>query len=164
MKCLCLIVMLMLSGCASTPKSENPASSTPIKPPATRSPDKAISRHHQIASIALRMTGTPYQYGGTSPAGFDCSGLVWYSHKQVGISVPRTAAQQFRAGRKVSRQNLQPGDLLFFHISRTNPVHVSTYIGKGLFVHAPSSGKRVMTGRLDSAYWNNRLIGVRRLY
>lgn len=158
MKCLRLIVILMLSGCASTPKPENPARSKPGKPSITHTSGKVI------ANITLRMAGTPYQYGGTSPAGFDCSGLVWYSHKKAGIRVPRTAAEQFRAGRKVSRREIQPGDLLFFRISRSNPLHVSTYIGKGLFVHAPSSGKKVMTGKLESPYWKKRLIGVRRFY
>lgn len=163
MKCLHLIVILTLASCASTPESHNPVSHRPVKPPVSEQPAHSASRHQQIARIVRRMRGRPYQYGGTTPSGFDCSGLVWYSHYQVGIRVPRTAAQQYRAGRKISHRKIRPGDLLFYRISRTNPYHVATYTGNGQFVHAPSSGKKVMAVDMQNPYWKKRLIGIRRL-
>ena len=133
-------------------------------PESARKPVAGDPQRSRVIATIRNMIGAPYQYGGITPSGFDCSGLVWYSHKRAGIQIPRTASQQYKAGRKISAGDLEPGDLLFFRISRTRTEHVATYIGNGVFVHAPSSGKKVTTERLDSPYWNKRLLGVRRFY
>jgi cell wall-associated NlpC family hydrolase len=102
------------------------------------------------------MVGVPYRYGGASPAGFDCSGLVYYAHVKAGVVVPRTAAEQRRESRKVSKRQLRPGDLLFFDTSWRSS-HVGIYVGNGEFVHAPSSGKRVSRGYIKEGYFARRL-------
>jgi len=108
------------------------------------------------------MLGTPYRYGGSSPQGFDCSGLVFYAYQQAGIPVARTAAEQRRQTRKVTGQPLRPGDLLFFDTS-WQPGHVGIYVGNGEFIHAPSSGKRVSRGSIRDGYFARRLSHAGRL-
>ena len=104
------------------------------------------------------MIGTPYRYGGVSPAGFDCSGLVVYSYASAGISkLPRTAAGLERAARPVRLSALEPGDLLFFRLEGPKTLHVAMYVGDRAFVHAPSSGKRVERVSFDHVYWSPRL-------
>lgn len=101
----------------------------------------------QIVAVAQRYLGVPYVYGGSSPSGFDCSGLVQYVHKQVGISVPRVAVDQSKGGQAVLKANLQPGDLVFFG----SPVsHVGIYIGNGQFIHAPKTGDVVKISSLST--------------
>ncbi|SEP58368.1 Cell wall-associated hydrolase, NlpC family [Ectothiorhodospira magna] len=119
----------------------------------------------QVVFHALSMVGRPYRYGGTSPEeGFDCSGLVWFTHHHAGIPVPRTTATQSRGARPVTQGALTPGDLLFFRTTRPGPSHVSIYIGHGRFVHAPSSGRPVTTERLDHPYWGPRLLHAGHFY
>jgi cell wall-associated NlpC family hydrolase len=110
------------------------------------------------------MVGIRYQYGGSSPKGFDCSGLVWYSHKQAGISIPRTAREQMKRSNPINRNNMRSGDLLFFKTGWGSNYHVATYVGGGLFIHAPSSGKKVSITRLDTPYWKQRLKRVGTFY
>jgi len=108
------------------------------------------------------MVGTPYRYGGTSPDGLDCSGLVYFSYGKAGVRVPRTSGAQRRASRPVARHALRPGDLLFFDgLSKTG--HVGIYLGEDRFVHAPSSGKRVATARIDQGFFARRLSHIGRL-
>ncbi len=117
-----------------------------------------------VVRTAQSMIGKPYRYGGNSPSrGFDCSGLVQYSHRVAGISVPRTSTQQHHRARAVALSNLQPGDLLFFRIQGKTG-HVGIYLGEGRFVHAPSSGKSVEITTLDNSYWKPRLIGAGNYY
>ena len=117
-----------------------------------------------VVRTAQSMIGKPYRYGGNSPSrGFDCSGLVEYSHRVAGISVPRTSTQQHRRARLVALSDLQPGDLLFFRIQGKTG-HVGIYLGDGRFVHAPSSGKAVTITTLDNSYWKPRLIGAGNYY
>jgi cell wall-associated NlpC family hydrolase len=110
-----------------------------------------------VVNTALQQIGKPYRYGGSNPnSGFDCSGLVYYSYKAAGIEVPRTSGLQLRESRRVNGLWLQPGDLLFYKTSN-KPSHVGIYIGNGKFIHAPSSGKKVQIGNMESKYWRNRL-------
>ncbi len=115
----------------------------------------------QLVKTAADQIGTPYRFGGNSPRGFDCSGLVQYAHRQLGIEVPRTTASQLAQARDPQRRHLLPGDLLFFAIGRQKERHVGIYEGEGLFIHAPSSGKRVSRASLDNPYWRSRLIARR---
>lgn len=110
------------------------------------------------ARTAQAMVGAPYRYGGASPAGFDCSGLVVYSYAVAGVSgLPRSAASLERASTPIPLEDLEPGDLLFFRMSGAKTSHVAMYVGNDAFVHAPSGGKRVERVGFDHAYWGPRL-------
>lgn len=115
-----------------------------------------------VVAAAERMVGTPYRYGGGSPGGFDCSGLVHYAHTQAGIWVPRTTTGQLRNARPVPLDALRPGDLLFFELDGRKVSHVGIYAGAGSFIHAPSTGKTVSYASLHSAFWRGRLTGAGR--
>jgi cell wall-associated NlpC family hydrolase len=117
----------------------------------------------RAASQALKMLGKPYRYGGASPSGFDCSGLVQFSFRQAGVVVPRATEEQRRASAPVRVSNLRRGDLLFFDQEGKKNSHVGIYLGDGKFVHAPSSGKQVRSDRLDAPYWKKHLSEARRV-
>jgi len=116
------------------------------------------STHGGAVGVAMQYLGTPYVWGGASPGGFDCSGLVMYAFQQVGISLPHSSYAQYGAGVSVSRDQLQPGDLVFFD----GLGHVGIYVGGGSFIHAPHTGDVVkissMTGWYASSY-----VGARRI-
>lgn len=120
----------------------------------------------EVILAAKSMLGVPYRYGGSSPTrGFDCSGLVQYAHKQAGINVPRTTGGQYRAALPINRQALRPGDLVFFRTHKRRYVsHVGIYLGKGRFIHAPSSGKRVSIASLRDDYWRERYTSGGRMF
>ena len=113
----------------------------------------------EVVSNALAQIGTPYRYGGSSPGGFDCSGLVYYTHKIAGIRVPRVTTAQKRAGKRISASRLMPGDLVFFKTG-ASVNHVGIMIDRNRFVHAPSSGKHVRTNRITEKYWRSRFTGA----
>jgi peptidoglycan DL-endopeptidase CwlO len=107
-------------------------------------------------STALAQVGKPYRYGATGPSAFDCSGLTSFAFKQAGITLPRTSRAQSTVGSPVSRDDLQPGDLVFFY----KPVsHVAIYIGNGQVVHASTSGQPVKISPLG----NMPFAGARRV-
>lgn len=112
---------------------------------------------------AIEMVGTPYRYGGSTPRGFDCSGLVHYSYARAGIRVPRTTRQQRENSHRVSWKQTGPGDLLFFNQNSKPSSHVGLYIGDNRFVHAPSSGKTVHISTLTNGYWRRHFAEARRL-
>ncbi|MCG7871217.1 MAG: C40 family peptidase [Candidatus Thiodiazotropha lotti] len=122
-----------------------------------------VSRHPVVA-IAEKLKGKPYRYGGVSPEGFDCSGLMHYVFQQVGLSIPRTTQDQYRASKRIATEDLQPGDLLFFKISSRKLSHVGLYAGNGRFIHASTSKRRVAAAKLDETYWSKRLIGAGRIF
>jgi murein DD-endopeptidase len=110
------------------------------------------------------MIGRPYRFGGAAPAsGFDCSGLVQYGYRQAGVSLPHNTDQQRSLGRPVKVDDLRRGDLLFFNQEGKKYGHVGIYLGRGMFVHAPSSGKSVRTDRVEAPYWRKHLSEARRL-
>ena len=108
--------------------------------------------------------GTPYRYGGSGPDAFDCSGLVAYSYRQAGVTVPRTTAQQYAVARPVPQRDLRPGDLVFFRLSGREVSHVGIYAGDGQFVHAPQTGGQVRTANLDDEWYRERYAGAGRPY
>ena len=110
------------------------------------------------------MLGAPYRYGGSSPNGFDCSGLVYYTHGKLGIIVPRTSRKQFSYAKPVNINRLQTGDVVFFKLNKKNISHIGIYIGNNRFIHAPKSGKKVSSNYLNEPYWKSRLAGGGRLY
>jgi len=138
---------LMLAACASAPTA-------PVTDPGSA---------ERAAGNALKMVGKPYRYGGSSPAGFDCSGLIQYSYKQAGVSLPRSTDDLLRTSQPLRGAHLRRGDLLFFDQEGRKNSHVGIYLGEGQFVHAPSSGKQVRTDRLDSPYWKKHLSEARRI-
>lgn len=108
------------------------------------------------------MQGKPYRYGGNTPRGFDCSGLVQYSYSLAGIDLPRNTEGLWKYSGAIATRNLRPGDLLFFNQEGKRSSHVAIYVGRERFVHAPSTGKRVSVGSLQSAYWRRHLESARR--
>ena len=114
--------------------------------------------HPAAASIALHYLGVPYVWGGASPSGFDCSGLVMYVYAQLGISLPHYTVAQWGATSHISLSQAQPGDLVFFD----GLGHVGIYLGNNQFVHAPHTGTVVQVASL-SGYYASALVGVGRV-
>ena len=96
----------------------------------------------------MRYIGLPYVWGGSTPSGFDCSGLVMYSYAQVGVSLPRTTYAMWNAGQHVSQADLQVGDLVFFY----GLGHVGLYIGNGQYIHSPHTGDVVKISSLGAGF------------
>jgi murein DD-endopeptidase len=128
----------------------------PVEPSA---PDIAS----RAADQAIAMVGKPYHYGGNTPAGFDCSGLVQYSYRRVGVTLPHGTANLRRISQPVSKNHLRRGDLLFFNQEGKRASHVALYIGGDRFVHAPSTGKKVYITSFADPYWRRHLTDARRL-
>jgi murein DD-endopeptidase len=116
----------------------------------------------ELLRVAESRLGAPYRYGGSGPDTFDCSGLVEYAYRQIGIAVPRTAAAQFAAATPVRRRDMQPGDLVFFRLSGRKVGHVGIYLGDDRFVHAPQSGGHVRTASLDEEIFRRGFVGAGR--
>ena len=117
------------------------------------------SQYTGVVGIALHYLGTPYVWGGSSPAGFDCSGFVAYVYAQVGVSLPHYTGAQWNMGVPVSRDQLEPGDLVFFD----GLGHVGIYIGGGQFVHAPHTGDVVKISSLSESWYAATYDGARRI-
>jgi cell wall-associated NlpC family hydrolase len=139
---------LLLSACSSAPSAPSPSSDLGAL----------------VAREAAQLIGTPYRYGGDDLRGFDCSGLVFYTHDKRGIEVPRTADEQSRAATPVPTDALVPGDLIFFRIRSRKVDHVGIYAGDGRFIHAPSTGQVVSMAYLDDPFYRRHLTGAGRLW
>jgi peptidoglycan DL-endopeptidase CwlO len=116
------------------------------------------SQYTGVVGIAMRYLGTPYVWGGSSPAGFDCSGFVAYVYAQVGVSLPHYTGAQWNVGVAVSRSDLQPGDLVFFD----GLGHVGIYIGGNEFIHAPHTGDVVKISSM-TGWYAETYVGARRV-
>lgn len=152
--------VLLLQGCSIDPYQ--PAPPPPTTWRSTPAPEPSVG--DDIAVRAISLLGKPYVWGGADLTGFDCSGLVRFIYDQVGIPVPRTAAEQFSAAKPIDLAGLQPGDLLFFRTQGQRISHVAIYTGEGRFVHAPRSGQPVEFRMLDDEYYRPRLAGAGRLF
>lgn len=119
----------------------------------------ATTQHPTVVERALKYVGVPYRWGGSTPAGFDCSGFVRYIYAKAGIVLPRTAAAQFQVGTPVRRADLRSGDVVFFDGQRHNGI----YIGQGKLIHASTGSRRVKISRLDDPWFEKRWGGGRRV-
>ncbi len=141
-----------------------PSAATQGQVPATPRPGERRPNYH-MAMMAKQMVGVRYRYGGHSPSsGFDCSGLIYYSYKRIGLRSPRTTRDLYQHARPVRRSNIRTGDILFFKLDGKKVSHAAIYLGNGRMVHAPSSGKRVSYAQLTSRFWDSRFISAGRLY
>lgn len=122
------------------------------------------SRIQKMLQGALNLLGTPYRWGGTTPQGFDCSGLVGYVFRTtLGIDLPRISRDIATRGERVARDQLAEGDLVFFSRTGGRIDHVGIYLGNGQFVHAPRTGRDVSVSRMDSGYWASKFMQARRV-
>jgi murein DD-endopeptidase len=150
-----ILLLLGAAGCASSPEPD----AAPPSAQSSRDWDGAggassmRNRGEALADFALRLRGTPYRYGGATLDGFDCSGLVFYAHRQLGLSVPRTSSEQADEATSIKPRKLRRGDLVFFKIDSRKVNHVGIYIGKHRFVHAPGAGKPVTINSLDDEFY-----------
>lgn len=113
----------------------------------------------RAVAVARRMIGVPYSWGGSTPAGFDCSGLVMYAYGRLAVRLPHSSYALFDMGRRVGRWALKPGDLVFFN----GAGHVGLYIGHGKFVHATHTGDHVRISSLKDGWYASTFDGARRL-
>ena len=138
---------------------------TPVQPAPTVSPTPSVipaapaATYGGVVGIAMQYLGTPYVWAGASPGGFDCSGFVMYVYGQVGVSLPHNAAAQYGYGSPVSRDQLAPGDLVFFD----GLGHVGIYIGGGQFIHSPHTGDVVKISSLSDSWYAATYVGARRI-
>lgn len=125
----------------------------------TYNPPPAGTLGQQAAAIAQQYLGVPYVWGGASPSGFDCSGLVVYVYGRLGVSLPHYTVSLWNSGAHVSRDQLAPGDLVFFY----SLDHVGIYLGGGLFIHAPHTGTVVQISSLNSSWYSSAYDGAVRI-
>ncbi len=151
-----MLVALLLGGCANAVRWEDPP--LVYASGGAMSPEKA-----RAAAVARDMLGVPYKWGGSTPNGFDCSGLVQYSYNKAGLQVPRTSRAQYGAAQHVSLRDAGVGDLVFFGFDGQQVSHVGIYLGDGRFVHAPSNGKRVEIASLREAPYRQHFVTAGRL-
>lgn len=153
-----VISTLLVAGCATAP-SGPPQVSTAPPIPARLSVDQA----NDVTVTAIGLVGTPYRYGGNTPAsGFDCSGLIGYVYKlRAGVAAPRSVSSLVKWGTPVPNEAARTGDLVIF-TQGGNATHAGIYVGDGRFVHAPSTGGEVRLDQLKSAYWSKQQFAFRR--
>ncbi|SDJ68395.1 NlpC/P60 family protein [Sediminibacillus albus] len=154
---------------ASAPAEEKTAAAKAPNPkeksaPAAKEPKTVKAKSAidvaQVMKTAKQLVGTPYVWGGDSPQGFDCSGLIQYIYKELGIQLPRTVNELWNITKPVDSPSV--GDFVFFQTYRSGPSHMGIYVGDGQFLHAGES-RGVEISRMDNSYWQPRYLGAKRL-
>jgi len=135
------------------------ANATDVAPHGGHTPLAANTIAATAVRDAMRLQGTPYVWSGSTPAGFDCSGLTSYVYGKLGITLAHSTYAQWTSGPRVPRSDLRPGDLVFFY----GLGHVGIYIGGDQFVHAPHTGDVVKISSLDEAWYASTFVGARRI-
>lgn len=148
--------------------AEVPADASALQPDSSSLPESPPSVRDRATSLvvnALGFIGVKYRRGGSVPStGFDCSGLVRYVfHDAWGLDLPRRAEQISHIGERIGKDQLQPGDLVFYNTIRKTVSHVGIYLGDGQFIHAPSRGEQVRVEDMNQPYWTKRFSGARRV-
>ncbi len=143
--------MALLPSVASAAPLDGPSASVAVS-------DAGTAQRDAIVAEALRHRGTPYVWGGASPAGFDCSGFTSYVYSRFGVNMAHSTYAQYDAYERVARKNLLPGDLVFF----SGVGHVGLYIGHGKMVHSPRSGKSVEVVKINSSWYARTYVGAAR--
>ena len=146
--CACIVVL----------SSATVASAAPLA-----TPDASLAPGVQVADLAQQLVGSRYAWGGSSPAGFDCTGFVMWVFGQFGVTLPHNEAGQLASGDRVGVDDLEPGDVLVFaNTYRPGLSHVGIYVGAGQFVHAVDERHGVLVSNLWDTYWGPRLVGATR--
>ena len=164
-----LLAVVGSAACATSGAVPRPFPGAARPPSSTSTPiDKTGSEPNgstpAVVATALTLRGTQYRNGGSEPSqGFDCSGLVQWVFARHGTALPREVREQYDAGRDVDEDEVRPGDLVFFRTVSRGPSHVGIALGRGEFVHAPSSRGVVRVENYTSGYWAERWVGARRL-
>lgn len=128
-------------------------------------PGEIKQRATELVMHTMGFIGVPYRLGGSSfEQGFDCSGFVQAAVQQtLGLTLPRTSAEQANATRPIAKSELMPGDLVFFNTLRRTFSHVGIYVGEGRFIHSPRSGSQIRVEDMNAEYWTSRFNGARRV-
>jgi cell wall-associated NlpC family hydrolase len=155
-------------GASVPPTAPEPADPAAVPAPAPAPPVRAGTPDtprpvDTLVATALTFRGTPYRNGGSDPTGFDCSGFVQYVFSKHGRLLPREVREQYRLGAEIERDEVQPGDLVFFETVSPGASHVGIALGGNEFVHAPSSRGVVRVERYTVEYWSKRFVGARRI-
>lgn len=159
---LLICALFFCVACAhSVEKDDGVVMPEPVNAPET----KASGAMQELVFHALAFLGVKYRFGGTDPqTGWDCSGYVSHVFKNaIGLTLPRTSFSMSERGDPIERNDLQPGDLVFFNTLKRAFSHVGIYLGDNRFIHAPSSGKAVQISDMNADYWAKRFDGGRRM-
>jgi cell wall-associated NlpC family hydrolase len=128
----------------------------------SKTADTNSTKATEIIKNAQKYMGVPYVWGGDTPTGWDCSGYTQYVMRESGITIPRTAAEQYATGTAVNKKDLKTGDLVFFTTYKPGASHVGFYMGDGKFIHASSAAQKVTINSLSEDYYTEHYIGARR--
>ena len=164
-----VVMICLLSACATTqsPRKSYESSQTHRLEDADNTEMRDLSQvSNEVIFRAISLVGTPYRYGGTQPeTGFDCSGLIGFVFSEAaGLKLPRTTRELIDIDAKViDRDNLQPGDLVYFNSRGGRVSHIGIYVGEDRFVHSPSTGSVVRIDKLNTPYWTKFYVGAKRV-
>ena len=147
-----------------TESTSSSSSSNNSSNSSSNSSSSSNSIGEKLVNLAKGKLGCKYVWGATGPNTFDCSGLMLWCHKQLGITIPRTSLAQSKSGKSVSKSDLQVGDLIFWKTTSAEVGHVGMYVGNNQFIHAPNKSKPVKYDSLDNSYYKSRYVGARRYY
>ena len=165
---LALLCALLMPVAYAAPDTEaEPTGKSGRTPAAADAPHVSAPGEGAVGDLILQavsLMGIAYRFGGNTPVnGFDCSGFIRYIFQSAGVNLPRSAAEQAQVGHPVSRDELKPGDVLFFNTRGFNYSHNGLYLGNGRFIHAPRTGKNIEIASLSASYWSGRFNGARRM-